>query len=541
MRHLGTWTALALSVVVALLAGPARADDKSCAEYRENIIRMERESVRPPGWYALDRYLRLAYVADCIKNPTPAPTPEYWYRADGTPTGIPGTGDRPADGAYMATAEIGSGCRGTTNPSMCAMMTQLTQSCARPTDPQQRYMCWMLMGDDPGPPPPPVPASADLPPLSVTLDGQTYALPKPCERALNAINNGLAGDPSRAAVLEAHRQGMQQFCPDLLAALERRLGTNAQANPSGFWPALEQLALSGFAPPGAAPTSLGSIQSDPGFQRMCREANDNMNTCALRQDNMRSIGTEPSGTSGQAGAFNSCRILYGQVLAMCDPKNHAALTAPRSSPRQAPPSAPPQTPKADPNAPQKSSAPPPKPAESGLSPKCQKLVSDYVAASQANDGPKALAGYNALKQAGGCNVLAQVDKPMPAAGAPPADDPRFAARGSTALSDQVIGGCDAAPDVCAARVQQLKAGVSPEAVAALWMHAIGVGLELGGAMANAAAIGAQRAPTVGGSNTNMNSIGNRPVRSTYGQGSPSGVSQPSVNQGCVDCRTGTAR
>lgn len=175
-----------------------------------------------------------------------------------------------------------------------------------------------------------------------------------------------------------------------------------------------------------------------------------------------------------------------------------------------------------------------------MSPKCQQLVSDYVAASQANNGPKALAGYNALKQAGGCGVLARVDKPMPAAGAPSAEDPRFAARGTTSLSDQVIGGCDAAPDVCAARVQQLRAGVSPEAVTALWTHAIGVGLELGGAMANAAALGA-RVPTAGGPNTNMNSIGNRPVRSTYGQGSPTGAGQQPIHQGCIECRTGTAQ
>ena len=131
---------------------------------------------------------------------------------------------------------------------------------------------------------------------------------------------------------------------------------------------------------------------------------------------------------------------------------------------------------------------------------------------------------------------------MPAAGAPSVDDSRFSARPPTVLSDQVVGGCDASPDVYAARVQQLKAGTSPEAVAALWTHAIGVGLELGGAMAQAGAgIAAQRVPTVGGSNTNMNSIGNRPVRSTYGQGSPTGQGQPQINQGCVDCRTGTAK
>ena len=519
MRHLGLWAAFALSAIVALLSWPALADDKSCAEYRENIIRMERESVRPPGWYGLDRYLRLAYVADCIKNPTAQRAPEYWYRIDGSPTGIPSTSDRPTDGAYTATADIASTCMGTTNPSMCAMMTGLTRSCASPTNDQERYMCWLLLGD-PGSPPAPVPASAELPPLSVTLDGKTYALPKSCERAVNALNSGLAEDqsPSAAGQRASYRNGMAESCPELLAALERRLGVSAQNDPSRFWPALEGLALSGFAPPGTNPTSLDGIQSDPGFQRMCREADANWNICTQRQNNMRSIGSDPVGTAGQAGAFNSCRILYGQVLAMCNPKNHAALTAPKSVPKPAPM----PSPKADRNAPQASSAPP-KPAAPAMSPQCQQLVSNYVAASQANDGPKALTGYNALKQAGGCGVLAKVDKPMPAAGAPSVDDSRFSARRPTTLSDQVVGGCDASPDVCAARVQQLKAGTSPEAVAALWTHAIGVGLELGGAMVQAGAgIAAQRGPSGGGSNTNMNSMGNPPVRSTHGQGSPSG-------------------
>ena len=331
-----------------------------------------------------------------------------------------------------------------------------------------------------------------------------------------------------------------------------------QASPSD----LPDMSVPGrILPNGTSASSAwaGQIAKDPGYQRMCAQAETNGNTCRQRQADMRTctrpdpndprkcVADGPLGTAGQAGAFNDCAALYQGVLGMCHAVNRTAavpLTAPK--PPQAAKAIPPAPAKVDPNAPQQSSAPPPKPADSGMPPKCQKLVSDYVAASQANDGPKALAGYNALKQAGGCNVLAQVDKPVPTAGtAPSADDPRFGARPPADLSKGLIGGCDASPDVCAARVQQLRAGVAPENVAALWMHAIGVGLELGGAMANAAAsaMPAARAnvPSVGGSNTNMNSIGNRPVRSTYGQGSPSGVSQPAVNQGCVECKTGTAR
>jgi hypothetical protein len=181
-----------------------------------------------------------------------------------------------------------------------------------------------------------------------------------------------------------------------------------------------------------------------------------------------------------------------------------------------------------------------------MSEKCQKLVSNYVAASQANDGPGSVAGYNALKQEGGCNVLAQVDKPMPAAGAPSADDSRFAAPRGPSLADQVMGGCDASPDVCAARVQQLKAGVTPEAVAGLWTHAISVGLELGSAMAQAgAALAAPsgatsgRGGTGGGSSTDYSSIGNRKVRSTTGQGGASGP--PPVTRYGDGLHEGTAR
>ena len=285
----------------------------------------------------------------------------------------------------------------------------------------------------------------------------------------------------------------------------------------------------------AASAWAGQIVKDPGYQRMCREAAANENTCRQRQANMRTCRQDPAdptkcatdgplGTAGQAGAFNDCAALYQGVLGMCHAVERGAAAPPaQSRPPQAAKAAPPAPSKANPNAPQASSAPPPKPEPATMSQKCQQLVSNYVAASEAKDGPKALAGYNALKQAGGCGVLAQVDKPMPVASAPPADDPRFAARGSTALSDQVIGGCDASPDVCAARVQQLRAGVSPEAVAALWMHAINVGLELSGAMANAATAGMPRVPSVRGPSIDMNSIGNRPVRSTYGQGAPTHV------------------
>ena len=176
-----------------------------------------------------------------------------------------------------------------------------------------------------------------------------------------------------------------------------------------------------------------------------------------------------------------------------------------------------------------------------MSDKCRGAVQNLVTAAQANDGPKALAGYNALKAEGGCGVLDKIDQPATAPG-PSIDDSHFIARHATPLSDQVVGGCDAAPDECAERVRQLRAGVSPEAQAALINNAIGIGLQLGAMMGDAMLSGM---PTNGtalrGGGTNMNSIGNKPVRSTYGQGSPTRPAPAPIHQGCIECNTGSAQ
>ena len=161
-----------------------------------------------------------------------------------------------------------------------------------------------------------------------------------------------------------------------------------------------------------------------------------------------------------------------------------------------------------------------------MTPKCQQLVSNYVSAAQAGDGQRALAGYNALKAEGGCNVLAKVDRPMPQPQAEaPAVNPKLLSRGATPLSDQVVGGCDASPAECQRRVQQLRAGVSPEAQAALFANAIGIGLQLAGTLANAAAMAApgQGVVGVGGGGSFMVWFGYRRVQHTYGEGAPTHV------------------
>ncbi len=446
------WRTLALGLVLFAVAAQVKAaptGSAECAQFRQNILDMENTSVRPPGWVMFDSQLRMMYAQQCIVSPTRKVEQEFWFRQDGSPTGVKANclganetcPDRPADAAYAATPEIGAFCAKTPNPSVCAMVKGIEADCRAPADTQTRNQCTAI------------------------LNGETPDLPQPSE-PLPPITD-LIG-PARAA---------------------------------------------------APQMSDAQIWADPGFQKMCRQADQNFNTCTARRQNMTTMGQGGlGGGSGQVGAFQECQQIYGAVLNMCGATKLAAGVPNKPIPANPPPKpAPPQqakppSAKPPPN-PGLSQAPPPPPS-SQMSPQCQQLVSNYVAAAQANDGPRALAGYNALKGAGGCGVLAKVDRPMPQSPVTPADDPRFLARGATPLSDQVVGGCDASPAECQRRVQQLRAGVSPEAQAALVMNAISIGLQLGATMAQG------MAATMPQGGTNMNSIGNRPVQHTYGQGAP---------------------
>jgi hypothetical protein len=452
MRRFG----VALGLLVAqflLLAAPVLADQQSCTQFRDSILRMERESVRPPGWVHLDGYLRRLYAKECIMAPTRRADAEYWYREDGSPLGVRADQPRPDDGAFSTTPEIAAACARSIpfNPGMCAMMKGLEAACLKPVDTQQRVQCeGILAGRVPDLPP----ASEALPPIADLIG------------------------PARATA------------PQL---------------------------------------STPAIQADPGFQRMCREANDNFNTCTTRRQNMTSAGTPGLGSTGQAGAFMQCQQVYQGVLNMCAATKIAATAPPPPSPAKPPVAPPPARPadgtahSAPPPAP-KPQAPPPQPQ---MSAQCQQLVSNYVGAAQANDGARALAGYNALKSAGGCGVLDKVDSGPPAPTAA-AGDPRFPTRRATPLTDSYVQPCNANEAGCAQAMRQLEQAASPEAKSALLMHAISTGLQLGAAVANGLAAGMPQPGVAvggGGGGTNMNSIGNRPVRSTYGQGAPTGPVQ----------------
>jgi hypothetical protein len=147
-----------------------------------------------------------------------------------------------------------------------------------------------------------------------------------------------------------------------------------------------------------------------------------------------------------------------------------------------------------------------------LSPQCQALLRNYITAARANDGQRSVAGYAALKQAGGCGVLDRA-----ASAAPPGGDPRFEARGARPLLDQTVGACESSPDDCAARLQQLQAGASPAAVAAMYSNAIGIGLQLGTMMGNAVLAGV---PVPVPAGPGQIPSGTRPIPTGHGPGSP---------------------
>ena len=565
------WGALALSAIVGVMpVGEARADQQSCAQFRDAIVRMETESVRPPGWFALDQHLRALYRQDCLINPTRQVPAQYWYTAEGKSTGVmahdpvvydrdaskqkypDGMPDRPADAAYATTPEINERCveRGLKEPGMCVMIENLRAACANPVDSQPRNHCTAILGEDQKPSLPL--RGEELPPIRVGLDGGPYTLTPNCD----ALLGRLSGDPLLDSVSSTERGRWQNImeseCRDFLDALKRRTGLDPNKDPGKFWPAVGELAFNGFAPPGTPVQTPASVNADPGWQRMCKDAETHQRTCVDRLNSMRSLAPRPAQSTygqgspnpdpvpdpittsdpadrdrtSQTGAFAQCAALYGQVLNMCKAtENVAKRTAARLPPPAPPkPAPPPAAAKAAVPSGGDSRPPPQQQAAPGLD--CQRLVSNYVGAAQANDGQRALAGYNALKAAGGCGVLNKVDKGAPVAQAPAA--PAVALpppRRGTPNTDAYVQPCNADQAGCAQAMRQLEQGTSPQAQSAMVMHAISTGLQLGAAIAGGMASvappqgggrGQYNAP---GNNTDMRSLAAPPIRGGVGQGS----------------------
>jgi len=501
----------------------------NCTDLRNDIAAMDAQSNAMPGYIGMR--VQLASLYNSLCGSSPAQRTQYWYTADGRQLQPVSAGARPAGAAYAATADIGAQCAGSANPSMCALAAGAFGNCQTPpSDLQQACAVPGGYGDPAntvaatgGPP---------LPDAQLTVGGKSYDVSDGCAQVLARISDGYATNAQLNSCSGA-----------LLDALAQAAGAARSALATALGPVLQH----GFAPAGAP--SMGGFSA-----AFCQQMENNAQICKTRQNNM--VSCIPTGnaqqpcapqdntsTSGQAGAFGDCYQLYSRFAGMCRMNVNqrpqiAAASAPRTSAPTAQP-AKPATPRptVNPSAPASpkptaNAAPPPAPAQPQMSPQCQQLVSNYVAAAQANDGTRALAGYNALKGAGGCGVLAKVDRPPPVVSS--VDD--LPSRGATPLSDQVIGGCARAQDGCAAQARQLQAGTSPAAQAAMIGNAIGIGLQLGGMMANGMAAGMPQgggnvAVPSGGSN--MNSIGNRPLQSTYGQGAPTYQPRPPTSPSTI--------
>jgi hypothetical protein len=99
-------------------------------------------------------------------------------------------------------------------------------------------------------------------------------------------------------------------------------------------------------------------------------------------------------------------------------------------------------------------------------------------------------------------------------------------RRGTPNTDAYVKPCNADQAGCAQAMRQLEQGTSPQAQAALIMHAITTGLELGAAIANGMASVAPQPQGGGrgqyntpGNNTDMRSLAAPPIRGGVGQGS----------------------
>jgi hypothetical protein len=491
------WKALvgsagALLVALCALASPSSAQSDSCRTFRDNLAAMERENARPAGWYKLNSYLRATYVETCSGKPRRAQ--EYWFRADGSPTGVRAEEPRPDGGAHTTTPAIAAACAPTGNFGVCVLVRGIEISC-RPPGPGSERVCAMLLGDDNGV------ATAgggagDLPDLMVTIDGQTYRAGGKCASGLRMLEDELT----------ATRRGLltwsMQDCPDLLAAIERRAGVG-RGDGERFWAVVQQLVRTGFAPRGQ--TARASPTASPGFQAMCQQARTHQKTCDERfaryRGELQSRGRDGV-TRGQAVGFDECRTLYGHVVAMCDGGNVSAAPAPFSPPvRRAPP--PVAQPPAGGTA---KSMPPPQPAASqalqNMSTSCRAQLNALLEGTDRNDEAKASIAYDNLRK--NCDASMRAMAQEANVGLPE--------RRTGALTQRYFGDC----------LKSNSCGVAPsnpdqQARANQWGYEWSQIANLGFAFLNVAiGVAGMYTPAPGGQFSTMNPR----ARGTYGQGGP---------------------
>lgn len=534
--------------MAALLAwsGSAQADEASCKEFRDNIVKMEKESIRPPGWFSLNNYLRTLYDKDCIEHPTRKRPVEYWYREDGTSTDVLSTQDRPADAAYATTKEIGDAClraagpmtpgaqgkmiRANLDPSICALDGGAVAACTNPIDDQERVHCSMILGS--AAKVAAIPKGEGLGPIAVGLEGGPWILDQECQSALSGFGSDLAFDDSGAKNRSGWLATMRAHCPDFLEAIEKRAGVKA-GDAARFWPAFGELLLHGFATPQTIQDQKkraagGFITKDPNFQRMCKQADDNRQECRARQARMGSVNGSTDGTGGQAGKFQECATLYEQVYAMCRSSERQSGRVEKAAAAKAPPPPAPQ-PKPQPQAqpqPQPQSQPQPKPADgtaqsrpppaslTGMSAACKGQLNQLLAASDRRDGAGATAAYENLRancDTGARGVAGDANMALPE-------------RQMGSLSRHYFGNCVSGQD-CGT------APSSADQTARAAANAFNVDEVLNFAFAAAGlAVGVAGfyVPSPGGAivSSNRFSTINQRARPTYGQGGPTHVAPP---------------
>ncbi len=400
---------------------------------------MQVATPRLRGWHRFFRDMARSYALSCQTWRSGTDHKEYWYREDGTSTGVAADGKSlPADAAYATTEDHGEACAHSGNPSICALILDSNVGCAGP---------WCKCSDDvvgeidaadeveavdaSG-------ASRDSEPMTgADLRAQVCTIDPPQDMTIDGTHYWVLDKDFTFQRADGFIDWVAATRVDLLAAA--------------------QDAAKGLA---AASRAQASPADDPGFQSMCIEAGTYFNQCAQRQSTMGQVGTVSGsfsdssgplmGMQNQAGFFGECAMLYGSVLDLCR-ANGVPVTVVPSTEATA------------------SSAP-------LVSGSCEAMARDYAAAAAANDGARAYAGLEALRQS--CPEVLDAIANRTRMAYPVTS--AFPTRSSGTLSTDLFGGCLESSDTCSGEAAALQSASDGNAEAALFSQSITFGLALGG-------------------------------------------------------------
>jgi hypothetical protein len=495
---------------LTLLAHPADAAiSQSCSDLRSSVIRMENE-VPSGAALSVDLAIRAVYLNDCLRHPSggagPGTAPnDPWFAADGSPT----AGPPPAgEGVYQTTAEIAGYCQRASNPALCALMLNVGEGemLAEGGDPKNP--------DDWSKPLRPIDPADALPPLHIATGGMVFSIDDECFGGLTGILFAPPGGDSLARKI-ASRAATPRCAAEL--------GYLSAGQPA-IQDGIARWRQSALADP-TTPTGIRGRTPQPGFLEMCSQAFTNQGVCQQRQINMNTAGggSNDLGGAGQAGTFGECASLYGAVVSMC---RQAGVRFPAARPGQTTRAVPPDANKGPAREPPASAPQAPRSTPvAGIPSRCDGVFNDFLTHVRNGRGEdsQAIGDFQALQKDSECSqalgqVAGQNNLTLPRRRLDPTTRSAFAAAMAADASRPASAVVTSGPDFDAGDV-------------------INFGLGLINVMG---AVHGGGIPPIG-RGTDMTSIGNRPVRSTYGQGSPSGVGQRPVIQGCVQCRVGSAQ